>query len=271
MNEYLTAAFLSSYILPWAIKIALAIAIFVVGKWVAWRISLLAERLLLTANLDQTLARFLRNIGYWALLAAVVIAALDQLGVNTTSLLAVIGAAGLAIGLALKDSLGNFASGVMLILFRPFDLGDYVEAGGTAGTVEEIGLFATKFMTPDNRLIIVPNSQVAGGTIVNVNAKGTRRLDLVIGIGYADDIDVARKILVDLIANDQRILAEPAPAVTMAELADSSVNFNVRPWVNSADYWAVRADLLEAIKKSFDTHGVSIPFPQQDVHLHQAA
>jgi small conductance mechanosensitive channel len=186
-----------------------------------------------------------------------------------TSLMAILGAAGLAVGLALKDSLSNFASGVMIIIFRPFNIGDFITAGGSSGVVDEIGLFATLMHTGDNQRIIVPNSAILNGTIVNTSALSTRRIDLVIGIGYDDNIGQARDIIMGILEADERILKDPAAGVAVAELADSSINLNVRPWVNAADYWTVRPDLLENIKVQLDSAGISIPYPQQDVHMHE--
>ena len=255
--------------IDWGIKIALAIAIFIIGKFVAGVIANVVRRALTRAKTDAMLVSFLGNIAYGVLLVAVVLAAVDSLGVNVTSLMAILGAAGLAVGLALKDSLGNFAAGVMIIIFRPFKIGDFITAGGAAGVVDEIGLFATLLHTGDNQRIIVPNSGIMGGNITNVSALPTRRIDLVFGIGYDDNIGQARDIAMEIMAADERILKEPAPVVTVGELGDSSVNLNVRPWVNSGDYWAVRWDLLEKIKIRFDEVGISIPFPQRDVHLHE--
>ena len=253
----------------WGIKIAVAIAIFFVGKIVARMLGNLLERALRKGGTDEMLIKFLGNITYGVLLVAVVLAAIDTLGVNVTSLMAILGAAGLAVGLALKDSLGNFAAGVMIIIFRPFKIGDYISAGGAAGTVDEIGLFATLMHTPDNQRVIVPNSSIIGGNITNTSALPTRRVDLVFGIGYDDNIGQARDIIMGVIEADARILDDPAPAVAVGELADSSVNLNVRPWVKAEDYWPVRADLLETIKVKFDEAGISIPFPQQDVYMHE--
>jgi small conductance mechanosensitive channel len=217
------------------------------------------------------LARFLGNILYAVLLVAVIIAAVDQLGVNTTSLLAVFGAAGLAVGLALQNSLSNFSAGVMLIIFRPFKVGDFIEAAGVTGVVEEVQIFNTLLKTPDNREIIVPNGQIYSGTITNFSARDTRRIDLVFGIGYDDDIKKAKQLIEQIMTADDRILKEPAAAVALGELADSSVNINVRPWVKSENYWPVRADLLENVKAAFDANGISIPFPQRDVHMKPAS
>lgn len=261
---------LNTYVIPWGIKLGFAILIFIVGRIVSHIIVNISKNVMTRGKMDSMLVEFLGNILNAVLFAVVVIAALDQLGVETTSLLAVLGAAGLAIGLALKDSLSNFSSGVMLIVFRPFKADDFIDAAGVAGTVENVGIFNTILKTPDNREIIVPNSSIYGGTITNFSARATRRIDLVIGISYDDDIRKAKEIIADIISKDDRILTDPEPAIMLGELADSSVNINVRPWVNSADYWPVRADLLETIKTTFDEQGVSIPFPQRDVHLFEA-
>jgi small conductance mechanosensitive channel len=202
-------------------------------------------------------------------MAAVIVAAAGQLGINTASFLTIIGAAGLAVGLALKDSLANFASGVLLILFRPFKVGDFVEIAGESGSVQEITIFNTILHTPDNKLKIIPNGKISNDTITNVNANPTRRVDLVIGISYDDDIRAAHQLLKETVAEDDRVLAEPKTDIAVSELADSSVNFVVRPWVNTEDYWDVRFNLIEKIKLRFDEAGISIPYPQQDVHLHQ--
>ena len=256
---------------PWVLKAFWALLIFYVGRKVAKWLSGYASKQMSRHGLDDLLVRLAGNTMYMALLAVVVLAALDQLGVDTTSALAIFGAAGLAVGLAVKDSLSNFAAGVMIAFFQPFKLGHYIEAAGTAGTVLEVEMFNTTLLTPDNKRIMVPNRLVYNDTIVNYSAEDTRRVDLVFGIGYGDDIRTARELIEAVIAADERILADPAPTVAVGELADSSVNINVRPWVNSGDYWNVRADLLENVKYAFDAAGISIPFPQQDVHMHQVA
>jgi small conductance mechanosensitive channel len=261
--------YLDAYLVPWGVKLLTAIIIFLIGRWLAKVVVGVVHRLMRRGGVDDTLIKFLGSIIYAVLLVAVVIAALDRLGVNTTSLLAILGAAGLAVGLALKDSLSNFAAGVMLILFRPFRVGDFIEAAGTSGIVENIQIFSTVLRTGDNREITVPNGPIFSGTIVNVTARDTRRIDLVFGIGYGDDLRRAKELIGQVLAADERILADPAPAISIAELGDSSVNLNVRPWVKSADYWAVRSDLLENVKAAFDGNGISIPFPQRDVHLFQ--
>ncbi|KZZ41744.1 MAG: mechanosensitive ion channel [Saccharospirillaceae bacterium] len=253
--------------LPLATNLIIALAIYVIGRWLVKRLIKLTAVIMSRRKLDEALVEFITSIASVLLSFVVALIALEQLGIDTTSLMALLGAAGLAIGLALKDSLSNFAAGVMLILFKPFRLGDFVEAGGVAGVVEKISVFSTQFRTGDNREIIVPNSGIYGGVITNYSAKATRRIDLTIGIGYDDDIKKAREVLQHILQQDNRILAEPEPVIAVAELADSSVNFAVRPWVHSADYWAVQWDLLETIKLTFDEKGISIPYPQQDIHL----
>lgn len=256
-----------SFLTTYSFNIVGAILIFIIGKWLIRHISNLLAKILLKNNVDQTLTDFLVQLSYYSLLILVIIAAAGQLGINTTSFLTIVGAAGLAVGLALKDSLSNFASGVMLILFRPFKVGDVVTTAGKTGKIEVITIFNTVLNTPDNQMIIVPNSSVTSNVITNINAKPTRRIDLVIGIGYDDNIGKAKSILEGLIKNDSRILTDPAPTIAVAELADSSVNLVVRPWVKSGDYWNVRFDLTEKIKTTFDEQGISFPYPQQDVHM----
>ena len=260
---------LNTYIIPWGTKIVLALLVFIIGRMIAKLLIKGLKKIMTKANVDKMLVSFLGNIAYAALLAVVVLAALEQLGVNTTSALAILGAAGLAVGLALKDSLSSFAAGVMLIIFRPFKLGDFVQAGGEAGVVEEIRIFHTVLKTGDNREITMPNAQIYSGTIINFSARDKRRIDLVIGIGYDDDIKKARDLLKQVLEADSTVLKDPAPVVMLLELGASSVDFAVRPWVNSADYWGTRAALLEAIKAAFDREGISIPYPQQDIHLFQ--
>ena len=257
----------STYVIPWAINIFFALAIFVVGRWVAKILVKLLRKGLEKANMDPILVNFVASIVGTLLLLFIIIASLNQLGVDTTSLIAIFGAAGLAIGLALQGSLQNFASGVMLIVFRPFKTGDFVEAGGTSGVVEAISIFTTILRTGDNREVIVPNGAIYSGTITNYSARDTRRIDMVFGISYGDDIKKAKQILQQVLDQDERVLKDPAALVAVAELADSSVNFNVRPWVKSADYWPVKFDLTEKVKLAFDENDISIPFPQMDVHM----
>lgn len=253
----------------YAIKLVAAILVFIIGRWLAKRIAALLAKLLERNQVETTLVNFLKNILYYALLVAVVIAALGQLGINTTSFLTIIGAAGLAIGLALKDSLGNFSAGVMLILFRPFKIGDFISAAGASGTVKSISIFNTELASPDNQKVIVPNGAILGNVITNVTANPDRRIDLVIGVSYEDDISKAKQVLSGVLKDEPRLLAEPAPTIAVAELGDSSVNLVVRPWVKTEDYWTVRFDLTEKIKQELDKAGISIPFPQRDVHLYK--
>ncbi|HJP39901.1 MAG: mechanosensitive ion channel [Gammaproteobacteria bacterium] len=252
-----------------SIRLVSASVIFFIGKWIAKLLTGVAKKGMTKANVEDTLQHFLGNMLYYTLMVAVIIATINKLGVQTTSLLAVVGAAGLAVGLALQGSLSNFASGIMIITFRPYRVGDFIDAGGVTGTVEELQIFTTIMKTPDNKRIIIPNSQIMSGEITNFSANPTRRVDLVAGCGYSDDIDKVRKVLQDIVASDDRILNDPAPAVALSELGDSSINFVVRPWVKSADYWAVHCDTLEQIKKRFDAEGFSIPFPQRDIHLYK--
>ena len=263
-----SADLILSYISVYGLKIVAAVAIFYIGKFLIKKGTGFARKLMEKANMDKTLVSFLGNIIYALGLTFVVIATLGQLGIQTASLAAIIAAAGLAVGLALQGSLSNLAAGVMIILFRPFKVGDFVEAAGTSGVVEDISIFTTQLKTGDNKTIIVPNSNVTGGTITNYSAKDTRRIDMVFGIGYDDDIKKAKKLLEKIVTSDKRVLKDPAPTIAVAELADSSVNFVVRPWVKSADYWDVKFDLTEAVKLEMDKAGISIPYPQQDVHLH---
>lgn len=256
------------YVTEYGLRIIVALVIFIIGRIIAKAVASGTKKVMLKASVDETLASFLKNIIYYILLAAVVIAALGQAGINVTSFLAVLGAAGLAVGLALKDSLSNFAAGVMLILLKFFKKGDYVTAGGQSGTVTAINIFNTVLTTPDNKVITVPNSAILGGTITNVTANDTRRVDLVFGIGYGDDLLKAKKTLERIVSEEPRVLAEPAPVIEVSELADSSVNFVVRPWCKTSDYWGVFFALTEKVKLVFDQEGISIPFPQQDVHMY---
>jgi small conductance mechanosensitive channel len=265
MNVNVDAIWL--WVSTYSLNIIGAILIFIVGKWLARRISRLLAKLLEKNRVDLALVNFLSNMTYYTLVVLVVVAAAGRLGINTASFLTIIGAAGLAVGLALKDSLANFAAGVMLVLFRPFTIGDVVSAAGITAKVENITIFNTLFCTPDNQLIIVPNGKIMSDIITNINAKETRRIDLTVGISYSDDMAKTKEILAGLAKEDSRILVDPAPTVAVAELADSSVNLVFRPWVKTGDYWDVRFDLTEKIKNSLDEAGISIPFPQQDVHL----
>ncbi len=251
----------------YGLQLLAALAIFVIGKWVINILLKVMDRAMKKANVEDTLAKFIHNLCYFALLSFVIIAAVGKLGVQTTSFVAVIGAAGLAVGLALQGSLSNFAAGVLLILFKPFKLGDFIEAGGTLGSVQGIQIFNTVLAHPDNRKQIVPNSQILGGTITNFTAIERRRVDMVFGIGYDDDLLKAKNILIELVNSQEGVLKEPEPVVVVGELGDSSVNFNVRPWCKPADYWGVYCGMMERVKLRFDQEGISIPYPQQDVHI----
>ena len=253
----------------WAVKIVIAGLIFIVGKWISKKITAFIRKLMERADLDPTLVNFLCNIVYTILLAAVILAALDTLGMPVTSLLAVLGAAGLAVGLALKDSLGNFAAGVMLIIFRPFKQGDYVEVAGVAGAVEEVKIFSTTLTTPDNKLVVIPNGQVGANPITNYSAKNQRRVDMVFGVGYDDDLKVARGVLTRICAEHELVLDEPATNVFVMNLGESSVDFACRPWVKTADYWTVYGDIMETAKVELEAAGCSIPYPQRDVHVYE--
>jgi small conductance mechanosensitive channel len=260
---------MDTYIIPWGINIVMAIVIYIIGKIIVGMLVNVFGKVMARSKYDDMLIDFVKAIINAILMLFVIVASLDQLGVDTTSLVAILGAAGLAIGLSLQGSLQNFAAGVMLLVFRPFKAGDFIEAGGAMGVVKSISIFTTVMTTGDNKEIIIPNGSIYGGNITNYSAKETRRVDMVVGIGYDSDLKKAKEILKEMVAADDRILKDPAPTVAVAELADSSVNFVVRPWVASADYWAVKFDFNEAVKLRFDAEGISIPFPQMDVHVHK--
>ncbi|MBE9532465.1 MAG: mechanosensitive ion channel [Proteobacteria bacterium] len=258
---------LKNYLALYGLKVLAAVVVFILGRWAAKITRGVTRKLLTRASVDPTIISFAANLSYFIILTFVVLAALAQLGIQTTSFIAIIGAAGLAIALSLQSSLSNFAAGFLMIIFHPFKVGDFIEGAGVTGTVEEIQIFSTRLKTPDNKIIIVPNGSLVSGNITNYSTSGTRRVDMVFGIGYDDDIDRAKGVIKDIISNDQRILKEPECFIGLVELADSSVNFAVRPWVNSADYFNVLCDTNESVKKRFDAEGISIPYPQQDVHL----
>lgn len=263
------SAILNDYVIPFGMKLIVAIIIYVVGKIVVNILIGVLGKLLSKSKYDPMLVDFLKAIARSVLMLFVIIAAIGHLGVDTTSLIAILGAAGLAIGLSLQGSLSNFAAGVMLLIFRPFKAGDFVDAGGDSGTVKNISIFTTLLVTPDNKEIIVPNGAIYSNNITNYSAKDTRRVDMVFGIGYGDDLKKAKALLEEIVSQDERILKEPGTQIAVSELGDSSVNFVVRPWVNSADFWAVKFDTTEAVKLRFDAEGISIPFPQMDVHVHK--
>jgi small conductance mechanosensitive channel len=265
MDQILTSV--SEYLAKYGLNIIGALIIFIVGRWLAGFLSLLVEKAMVKANVDKTIASFTRHLTHIGLLVFVVISALSRLGIETAQFAVVIGAAGLAIGLAWQGTLSNFASGVLLIIFRPFRVGDFIEAAGVKGTVTEIQIFTTIINTPDNIRVIIPNSHLTGGNIMNYTANGTRRVDLSVGVSYGDDLKKTQQVIERVLASDRRILADPAPAVAVSALGDSSVNFVVRPWVKAEDYWDVYFELTAKIKLALDENGIVIPFPQRDVHI----
>jgi len=253
-----------------SINVVTALVIFFVGKWVVNLIVGGIIKAMQKGDLETTLRRFVASMSRAVLMVFVIIAAIHQLGIQTASLIALLGAAGLAVGLALQGSLSNFAAGVLIVLFRPYKVGDWIEGGGVSGSVEDVQILTTVLKTGDNKRVIIPNSQIMGTTITNYSANDKRRVDLVIGVSYDDDIDKVRAEIEAVIAAEQRILADPPVTIAVSELADSSVNFVVRPWVKTEDYWGVFFALTEAIKKRFDQAGISIPYPQRDVHVYNA-
>lgn len=255
--------------LDFGIKVATALAIFLIGKFFVRILIRAISKVMEKQAIEPTLMIFISNLVRISLMVVVVIAAIGALGIQTTSFIAIFGAAGLAIGLALQGSLSNFASGVLIVLFRPYRVGDFVEAAGISGIVEEVQILTTIMRTADNKQIIVPNSQIMNSIITNYSANDTRRIDMVVGVSYGDDLDKVRQTIEKLVTADDRILAEPAATIAVSALAESSVDFVVRPWVKTADYWNVRFDLTEAIKKRFDKEGISFPFPQRDVHVYK--
>ena len=263
--------YINTYAIPWAINIAMAIAIFVIGRIIVGILLSVFRRVMAKSKYDEMLINFVESIVSAILMLFVIVASLDQLGVDTTSLVAIVGAAGLAIGLSLQDSLKNFAAGVMLLVFKPFKQGNYVEAAGTAGIVQKIGIFHTVMTSLDNKEITIPNGKIYSDNITNYSAKDTRRCDMTFGIGYDDDLLKAKRILQELVDEETRILKEPACLIGVAELGDSSVNFTVRPWVAASDNLAVRLAFTEAVKLRFDAEGISIPYPQMDVHSFKEA
>lgn len=271
IQDYLANTDLVELAINAGINLVIALAIFVIGKWLAKRVQNAFKRVLRKRQVDDVLVDFLGTIVFVLILVAAVVAAFDQLGIPATSFMAIIGAAGLAIGLALKDSLSNFAAGVMLVMFRPFAKGDFIDAGGITGTVDEISLVSTLLTTPDNKLITVPNAMIYSSAITNFSAKETRRIDLVFGVGYNDDLKVVAGVLAKVCSEHPKVLDEPATGIFISNLGDSSVDFSVRPWVKGEDYWGVRAEILESAKIELEAAGCNIPYPQTDVHLHQVA
>jgi len=251
----------------WGIKALAALAILIIGRWVAKGIRRGVRRMMEKGGVDPIIIGFVGSITYIALLAFVVIAALGQLGIQTTSFIAILGAAGLAVGLALQGSLANFAAGFLMIIFRPFKVGDFVEAAGVAGVVKDMQIFTTTMKTGDNKTIIIPNAKISGDNIINYSAEENRRVDMTVGVAYDADLSKVRDVLNDIISKEERILSDPAPQVAVAELAESSVNFIVRVWTKTEDYWGVKFDATETIKNRFDEAGIGIPFPQRDIHI----
>jgi small conductance mechanosensitive channel len=256
--------------LDFGMNALIALVIFFVGRIIARLVTKGLHNMMQSQEVDKILETFVCNLAYWALMLFVIIAAINQIGVQTTSLIAIMGAAGLAIGLALQGSLANFASGVLIVMFRPYRVGDFVEAAGIAGVVLQVQILTTILKTGDNKQIIVPNGQIMNSIITNFSAHDTRRVEMTVGVSYDDDLDKVRSTIQDLVNADERILKDPECLIAVSELADSSVNFTVRPWVNTADYSGVKFDLTEAIKKRFDKEGISFPFPQQDVHIYKS-
>ena len=253
------------------INIVSALAIFFIGKYIArWATNFTLKAMAKNGGIDETLEKFLGSVIYGVLLVVITLAALGRVGVETTSFIAILGAVGLAVGLAFQGTLSNISAGVMIIIFKPIKIGEFVDAGGAMGTIEEINIFNTMMKTGDNKVIIISNSNIIGGNITNFSRKDTRRVDITFGIGYDDDLKLAKETLAQILSEDERILQDPAPFVAVSELADSSVNFATRSWVNSADYWGVYFDTLEKVKLVFDEKGISIPYPQMDVHSKQA-
>jgi len=256
-----------TYASEYGLKIVAALLIFIIGKWAVKKLTALTKSVMEKANVDKTLVEFAESLVYFILLMVVILAALNTLGINTTSFIAIFGAAGLAIGLALQGSLANVGAAVLIIIFRPFKVGDFIEAGGATGTVEDVNLFSTIIAPLDNRTIIVPNAKIVGGNITNYSMKENRRVDHVFGIGYDDDLKLAKDTLMEMMVNDERVLQDPEPFVAVSELGDSSVNFTTRAWVKNADYWDVYFEQIEKVKLMFDEKGISIPYPQMDVHM----
>jgi small conductance mechanosensitive channel len=256
--------------MDFGLKALIAIVIFYVGRIIARLVTRGLRNVMQSQEVDKILETFVCNLAYWALMFFVIIAAINQIGVQTTSMIAVMGAAGLAVGLALQGSLANFAAGVLIVMFRPYRVGDFVEAAGISGVVLQVQILTTVLKTGDNKQIIVPNGQIMGSIITNYSANDTRRVDMTVGVSYDDDLDKVRSTIQELVGADDRILKDPECLIAVSELADSSVNFTVRPWVKTADYWGVMFDMTEAIKKRFDKEGISFPFPQQDVHLYNS-
>jgi len=263
------AEMLIAYISQYSLKIIAAILIFIIGKWFVKKLTAISKTLMQKSKVDDTLVEFAESIIYFLLILLVSLASINALGINTTSFIAIFGAVGLAIGLALQGSLSNVGAAVLIIVFRPFKIGDFIEAGGATGTVDDINLFSTIISPIDNRTVIVPNSAIISGNITNYSMKENRRVDHTFGIGYDDDLKLAKDTLMQIMLNDKRVLSNPEPFVAVSELGDSSVNFTFRVWVKSENYWDVHFDMLEKVKLTFDEKGISIPYPQMDIHTNK--
>lgn len=250
------------------LRLLYAFLIIFVGRWVVKLLLKIIKSALEKTTVEETIRIFVANLLSSLLMVIIFIAAINQLGIETTSIIAMLGAAGLAIGLALQGSLANFAAGILIVIFRPYKVGDYIEAGSAEGTVLDIQIFSTVLKTPDNKVVVVPNGTIMDSSIINYTGQATRRVDIVASCGYEDDIDKVKDILKDILNQDERILEEPQPRIAVSELADNSINFIVRPWVNSSDVLSVKYSILEQIKKRFDEEGISIPYPQRDVHIY---
>ena len=259
---------LQEWLAAFGLKVIAALFILFIGIRVAKFFRKLVEQAMIRGKIDSTLISFAGNATYISVITLVTVMVLGQVGIETASFIAIFGSAGIAVGLALQGSLSNLAAGVMLILFRPFKVGDYIESAGVTGVVKEIQMFTTILMSPDNKKIIVPNGKLFGDNIINYSSEPERRLDLIFGVGYADDLQKVKQVILDVLSQDGRILSDPAPSIGVLELADSSVNFAVRPWVKTGDYWTVYFELQEKIKERFDTEGINIPFPQRDIHMY---
>jgi small conductance mechanosensitive channel len=265
MEQYMDQV--NQWLLTSGVSLLYALVILVLGIWVSKLLTRITRKVMEARQVEVTLVKFTSNLLYSFLLLTVIIASLNKMGIQTTSLIAVLGAAGLAVGLALQGSLSNFAAGVLIIIFKPFKAGDLIEAAGVLGVVEDLGIFTTKLLTPDNKVIFVPNGNVTSGNITNYTMEAIRRVDLVVGVGYGEDVRRVKEVLMGIIKADGRVLSEPAPQVEVLELADSSVNFVVRPWVKSEDYWGVYFAVMEQVKLVLDEEGIEIPFPQRDIHV----
>jgi len=263
--EWITTA--QELLMKFGLKVIAAIVIFVIGRWVAKLIKNVLQKAMVRTKVDSAVVGFTCSLVHAAVMVFVILAALGQVGIQTTSFIAVLGAAGLAVGLALQGSLANFAAGVLILLFRPYKLGDFIEAGGATGVVKEIHIFTTTLTTVDNKREIVPNAKMMGDKITNYAAEGTRRVDLTACISYGDSIDTAKAALMDEVTKNEKVLTDPAPFIGVSAMNDSSIDLTVRPWVKSADYWDVFFTLNEAIKKRLEAEGLTIPFPQSDVHI----